>query len=437
MTIGAFLRRSIAVFAFAAQSSLGASSEPLPDRNLTLEDSVRLAVNNSQTLLASREDVNIAMQRVRESEALFFPKLDLNANVSKFRVESGRPLLLQPGLGPTLIDESPRENFYSARANIYQPVYEGGRLRNTWRQARVAYERARSISESLEVQVNAGAKQAFYDLLLAQDRKRQLEALVNRLQPLANEVGGSLTERLRLEEELGTIRSLAAEAFLNAEQKQLAFLRTLNLELNTQVLLKGALETKPVQLDLQKLLAWSTQYRSELRQTEYQQEMDALGISLSLAERTPTVGFGASYERTGHDIELETANWAGTLNVNLPISISDLFFGWAKVRERRAQYRQATLRHSETADQIQLQVRQAYSKYSFWQKELAAREATYRRIERMAKPALGESANVLQRTMGERLVVEARLRFEDAIHGHLSAIAELERAVGHSISGDM
>jgi len=89
------------------------------------------------------------------------------------------------------------------------------------------------------------------------------------------------------------------------------------------------------------LLAWSEQYRSELRQTEFQQETDSLGVALSLAERRPTVGFGATYERTGNDLDLPVANWAGTVNVNLPISVSDIVYGWAKVRERRALYRQA------------------------------------------------------------------------------------------------
>jgi outer membrane protein TolC len=196
--------------------------------------------------------------------------------------------------------------------------------------------------------------------------------------------------------------------------------------------------THPVELDLQKMLAWSSQYRSELRQTEYQQELDALGISLSLAERTPTVAFGASYERTGHDVDqLQTANWAGTLNVNLPVSISDMFYGWAKVRERRAQYRQATLKHAETEDQIQLQVREAYTKYRFWQDELPTREKDFRRLEKMVESLREGRKSTVERVMAERLLTESRLRYQEAIHGHLSALAAIEKAVGHPISGDL
>src|ERR1017187_743825 len=101
-------------------STLSIQAESLPDRVLTLDESVHLALNNSEALLSSREDVNIALQRVHEAESLFFPRLDLNANWSKFRVQDNTPLLLQPELGPTLIPNSPRQNFYEARANIYQ-----------------------------------------------------------------------------------------------------------------------------------------------------------------------------------------------------------------------------------------------------------------------------------------------------------------------------
>ena len=212
--------------------------------------------------------------------------------------------------------------------------------------------------------------------------------------------------------------------------------QALNLELNTLVSLKGDLTTQPAELDLQKMLAWASQYRAELRQTEYQEELDALGISLSLAERTPTIGFGASYERSGHDSNLGTEEWAGTLNFNVPLSFSNLFFGWAKVRERKAQYRQATLKRADTDDQIQLQVRQAFTRYRFWQSELTPRENEYRRAQKISEP-LRDKGATLDRLEGESFMLETRVRYLEAVHGHLDALVSLERAVGHSLTPEL
>jgi outer membrane protein TolC len=415
----------------------GVLSVEIPERVVTLEESLKLATNNSQALLTLREDENIALQRVREAESLFFPTMDVNANWSKFRVEGDRPLLLQPAFGSTLVTTSPRENFYTARANIYQKVYEGGRTRNTWRQARISYERARSANEAARAQVIGWAKQEFYDLLLVQEKRRIYQDALKRLNAASPRTPSPTLEGIRIERMLTELRQNAASAKLEEDEARLSYLHALNLELNTNVALKGELTTQAVELDLQKMLAWATQYRAELRQTEYQEELDALGVSLSLAERTPTIGFGASYERAGYDKALETANWAGTLNINVPLSISNLFYGWAKVRERKAQYRQATLKHVETSDQIQLQVRQSYTRYRFWQSELLPREAEFRRAKTLVESVRTRKSGGVDRLEAERLLLDAHMRYREAVHGHLVSLAALERAVGHSLESEL
>lgn len=413
-----------------------------PERTLSLEESVRLALSNSHQLLLTQEDVNVATQRVRQAQTLFFPKLDFNASVSKFRVEEAdRPLLLQPSLAPNLITASPRENFYTARADIIQTIYAGGRHRNTLRLAKVALERARSAHDALGAQVAVEAKEAFYHLLLAQEKGRLYAAALRQLQTLGEKgTGLSGASRLRWEGERLSLRAEAARCRNEEEQARLAFLNALNLELRTSVALQGELKTTPIELDLQKVLAWADQYRPELRQTEFQEEIDALGISLSLAERTPTVSLGATYERSDHDLAFRTANWAGTVNVNLPFSISDAFYGWARVRERRAQYRQASLRKTNQSDNVHYQVRQAYQEYRFWQEELGIRGDEQHRMDALAetlwirwKSRAVDTADLAQ---AERLRLEAHVRYREAVHGHLIALAMLERAVGRPLAGD-
>lgn len=406
------------------------------DRVLSLDDTVRLALNNSPALLSAREDVNIALQRVRQAQSLFFPRLDLNANWSKFRVEDNTPLMLQPQLGYSLIHTGPQENFYTARANIYQPVYEGGRSQTLWRQARVSYERAKSTNEALQTSVSAGAKLAFYDLLFAREKRRMLTELVNKSEAQRDRASSGPAEQIRIENELSVLRGTRVQAAREEQMAQRAYLQAMNLELNTSVTLQGRLESHPVQLDLPKLLAWSTQYRSELRQTEYQQELDALGVGLSLAERRPTIGLGASYERTGTEVDLPVANWAGTLNINLPVSISDIVYGWAKVRERRALYRQASLKHAEVSDEVQRQVRQAFDTAILWQGELSPRQESYSRMESYLRALSKQKGRASESLEAERMVLESKMRYLEAVHGHLSALASLERAVGKPL-GDV
>ena len=237
-----------------------------------------------------------------------------------------------------------------------------------------------------------------------------------------------------MESELADVRARASDSAQAEQDAQRTYLQVLNLELNTTIALKGALETHPVNLDLPKLLAWSAQFRSELRQTEFQQELDSLGVALSLAERRPTIGFGATYQRLGNDLDVPVANWAGTLNINLPVSVSDMVYGWAKVRERRALYRQATLKHAEVADQVQLQVRQAYDKCQFWQGELAPRQEALRRMQFLLAALERQKGRLVERLEAERIVMEAKVRYLEAVHGHLAALAAVEQAVGKPLN---
>ena len=216
-------------------------------------------------------------------------------------------------LGPTLITNDPHENFYTARANIYQTVYEGGRTRNVWRQAQISYERARSEREAVNVQVSGLAKEAYYDLLLAQEKRRAYEDLLKRMQSYTHRAPGATLEGIRMERELSSLaRNLRGDAGLEEDQARLAYLQALNLELNTQVSLKGELTTQPVELDLQKMLAWAAQYRAELRQTEFQEELDALGIE-PLAGRAHADGRVSARptNASGHDISLDNERRLG------------------------------------------------------------------------------------------------------------------------------
>src|SRR5262249_8228308 len=130
-------------------------------------------------------------------------------------------------------------------------------------------------------------------------------------------------------------------------------------------------------------------------------------------------------------------DWAGTLNINLPISISDMIFGWAKVREHRAQYRETTLKHAETEDQIEMQVREAFTKYRFWQGELAPRDQSLQRIQMLVESMRKRGTEGYERVVAERTLLETRIRYIEAVHGHLAALAELEQAVGHPLTSEL
>jgi hypothetical protein len=88
------------------------------------------------------------------------------------------------------------------------------------------------------------------------------------------------------------------------------------------------------------------------------------------------------------------------------------------------------LKHAEVEDQIQLQVRQAYDNCQFWQSELFPRQQSLLRLQDLLSAMQKQKTRPAERLEAERIVMEAKIRFLEAVHGHLAALASLERAVG-------
>ncbi|MBI3292544.1 MAG: TolC family protein [Elusimicrobia bacterium] len=424
-----------------------------PERVLTLEEAVTLAINNNQELLSAKEDANIAQQRVKEAQALFFPKLDLYAGYSRFNIRNLFPL--SPGLGPAILQPTfETENFYQARASLYQTLYSGGRSWNTYRLAKVAQEQANSQYEATKNAVSYRAKKAFFDVRLEQARSElYAHSLLaswdeKRIQLFGTSQGLTSLERLKEEEELELYRGDAAQAARELERSRLVFLRTLAIEQHTGVELRGEFFQELPSMDLQKCLAWAKQYRPELRQTQFQAQIDALGVSLSLAERFPTVAFGSSYEFSGQRYPLSSPNWAATVYINLPLSVSNIYFGWTRTRERRAQYRQTRVQRAALEDAIELEVRQAFADCQFWHQEKVRREEAVRRLSnwqeavtkkwpmKAGQPLRGSGVSAADVAQGERRLLEARLRALQALHGQTLAVVSLEHAMGRSFQGE-
>lgn len=410
-----------------------------PERVLTIEEAVTLGISNNQDLLSAKEDVNIAQQRIKETQALFFPKLDLYAGYSRFDIRNAFPL--SPGLGPAILQPtSETENFYQTRASVYQTLYNGGRSQNTYRLAKVFLEQADSQYEAKKNAVTYQTKKAFYDVLLERVRADQY---AHRWQAISRWVAAprakraTPVEQLRLEEELALFPSEVTQAASALQRSTLHFLHTLGIEQHTGVELRGDFWSDLPPLDLQKCLAWAKQYRPELRQTQFQAQIDALGVSLSFSERFPTVAFGSSYEFSGQRFPLISPNWAATVYINLPLSVSDLYFGWSRTRERRAHYRQTRIQRAALEDAIELEVRQAFADCQFWHQEVGPREGAVRRMESLQQLLRQRFEHgvvpVADVVRGERLLLEARLRVVQSRYEQTVAIITLERAMGRSL----
>ena len=331
------------------------------ERVLTLDDCTKLALNINQDILIAKEAVSYAEQRVNEAKSLYFPKLDLNFNVSRFSNDF-ETLINSHYLPATiLLPYGDMDYFYSTKLALWQPIYNGGKTVATNKLAKINYEKAKTNAEVKKNEVVAEVKSQFYKNIALKEKIQIYKDY------LSKKTNVNLQEQLEILEH-------------QYELETLELLSLIGLELDTVIDIEGTLETEKLDLDLQQCILWAYQFRPEIKTTQYQESMDNIGVNLITMEKLPTVMLGASYDWLGDDLEKWERDWYISLNINLPLFEGGAVF--SRLKQKKIQARQATIERAKIEDRIKLEVRKAFSEYNFWYKKLLkAEESKTKSIE--------------------------------------------------------
>ncbi|MBQ4179005.1 MAG: TolC family protein [Elusimicrobia bacterium] len=331
------------------------------ERVLTLDECTRLALNINQDILIANEAVAYAEQRVNEAKSLYFPKLDLNFNISRFSNDV-ETLINSHYLPATiLLPYGKRDYSYSTKLALWQPIYNGGKTVATNKLARINQEKAKTNAEIKKNEVIANVKAQFYKNIALKEKikiykdylsKKHDATLQNQLDILEHEYELETWELLSL----------------------------IGLELDTVIDIEGTIDVEKLDLNLQQCILWAYQFRPEIKTTQYQESMDNIGVNLITMEKLPTIMLGAAYDWLGDDQEKWEKDWYVTLNINLPLFEGGAIF--SRLKQKKIQARQASIERAKIEDKIKLEVRKAFSEYNFWYKKLLkAEESNVKSIE--------------------------------------------------------
>lgn len=415
--------RAAALALCLALAAPRAGAQP-PVETYSLEDSIRLALRNNAELQSSEQGITIARQQVREAALQFYPEVGLQALATRFN--SRYPFALRPDFRSLLLFPSNDPNLFSGQAYMTMSLYEGRRHINTLRLARTALKQAQSKYDAVKLDIVYSVQETFHNLLLAQESADGLRGLADAAERAPVGDGWDAVEAAALASEL---RAEQAAAEHRLSLARLEFLKRLNKELDSPIVVSGELETRPSDVDLKKALVWATELRPELQSQTYKSQMDAIAVNLSLSRRNPTVMLGLDYEVTGQRFPLRQNNWDATVGVRIPFA----FDYWTQHTQRVAEQRQGEIARAELRDRVHLEVRKAYDDLMHWQAEWPRREKEYERLKAMSDriaSRLGRGARSLSASTG---VFKARLRYRQAVLEHILARARLERAIGRTL----
>lgn len=412
----------------SAQSNYGVNFSSLLSEHLTLENAIRLGLENNSEFLTARQEITIAEQKVSEAKFRYLPQFALQGSASWYDADSAMVLpeiATNRFLPPSKTLDSNR--YYGVGVGATQYIYSGGRIQGALKAARANLKQAQSRYESVKNAVVLDIKKSFVRLLYAQ---QSADLTQNLWQKTARwNLSSDGWTRIREQALLAQLRARAQEAQYELKQARLAMLVSLNKETNSPLTISGSLEPVTVNGDLPHFQVWATEFRPELKAAIYALELNSIAIDLALSKRYPDILLNASYERVGAS-DLDDENKQISLAVRLPIPYT---FS-QQVNQKKAEQKKGTLHRAAIEDSIRVQVSSSFNKMAFWQQEVKNRKETYETL------GIGVSKQLRQAPHSGVTALEALRDYLQTAQNYLEALrenhtakAELEWAIGKDL----
>lgn len=415
-----------------AQKEYGLRFSSLINDELSLENAIRLGLENNSDFLLAQQEIIIAEQKVKQAKFLFLPQIALQGTATWYDLDY--PMVLPESVANRYIPSNDsqtaadKHQFFGVGVSATQYLYSGGRFRGALKAAQANLKQAQSKYEAVKNAVVLDIKKSFFSLQYAQYNLTLAQAVQQKADRYFKGLKLSSWDKIKAQYLLSLLYSEKNTAQKDLQKAQLAMLVSLNKELNAPIKVKGEFKPATLNLDLAYLNLWSLEFRPELKSAIYALELDSLAIDLALSRRYPDIILTGSYEQLGVE-NLNDVNKQISLAVRLPIPYNVA----TQTAQRKAEQKQSSLRRAAIEDKIRVQVAESYANMVFWQNEAAARQATWQEVQKLLSQAEDSSRADLSALEALHAYYQTGRDYYDGIRQNLSSKASLEWAIGRDL----
>jgi outer membrane protein len=417
---------------------------------ISLEESVRIALEHNKNLVVAREKTNEARARMDETETAFFPQITGSAGYTRLDIAPYIPTsrfgaLGAAGMLPTEITIGLRDN-YAAMLRLQQPLFTGGRITKT-------HDIARLEGNATESDLNGAANELVYEVKraylscvkaanaasIAAESVNRFEAHLADIRALRDAGLAADNDVLKTKVYLSESRLALMKARHAVRLARTYFCNVVDLPLDREILFTSGVEAEaPAGIDLETAVSTGLRKREELRSMEYRNRMARRELEMTRGGYLPDISFFANLNYLYPNREYERdfySSWSMGVLAQMNV------FDWGRTVYRTRQSK-SRLRQIETADRslrdaIMLDVTEAYfSLVEAWNEIEAAREnvaqaeENHRVTAGRFKEGLATNTEMLD---AQILLTSARTIRESATVDYLIARAGLARAEGAEI----
>lgn len=428
----------------------------------TVEDFIELAIQNNQPTAIARQEIELAKFKVREAERNLYPAIKLTGYDTQGEVFK--------------VDYEERE----VKAQLDHPIFYGGRLINSLRQARVNLEITQRNYDRQKIDVAHKADVAYYNLMGSLMNIKRQEEIRDEAKKYLDIVEKQFEGELIIPLDYLSAQSWYEQVNFQIDSTQhdlalakLAFIQVLNIP-EVPAVKQEELEIKKLDLDLNQALEIGGRSRPERHLSQLLVQFNQYAKKIEDSKNSLAVQLTSSYGSYEGAYKTESMqrsdNWYVGFKATKPLGASsanasfssestqprfgqtsptksstlsgelNLLDSLALISENKKaaiELKRAESDLNETTKTINYEIKDAYlnSQKSLLQATTARREAEFRRkeVENLkVRAQVGESSfsSVIEALVG---LSRAQTNYAQAMANYYIALANLKKATGYGI----
>lgn len=403
---------------------------------LTLEESIKIALDRNLRLHSSLEGVLGSQFRQKQAMTQFLPHW--LGQYSYTRYDSGQTIgFFGTGTAGTSRD------IYNVNTTVQQPLFAGGSILSNYRLEKFGVDISKTNVDVARLDVVLQVRAGYFNILkalklqeVAEQTVKQFEAQLETAKAFF-EVGiVAKNDVLQAEVRLAQARQDLVKAENAVALANSSFNILLRREINDPVNVVDILEYKPSSLRFEDSLVEALRGRPEIKAAKLSVSQAQEAVRIARSGFFPTINLSGNYVRlgdtpsTGGDVH--TTRW--TIQTLATITLFDWGNTLYKVGESKVKVSQAEDSKNELIDSIILEVKQDYlnmvqseKNIGVAQKAIEQAEENLRMNEERYKYQVATATDVLDAVT---LLTQARTNYYNALSDYNITRASLDRSMG-------
>lgn len=436
-----YMRKLTALVLGGLMTTTMASAAMAESVDMTLEESVRTALDNNYNIKQQEAEYDSAVWARHQARRSFGPTVNWQSTATK--------------MGGKYYDSANLSRSFGNGLTLIMPIYTGGQLEGAIKAADLAMNANELGLELCKQQVKAATMSAYYQALQAKNQIKVAQDSVNTLTEHLKNVNAQYTVgTVAKSDVLGTQVQMAnaEQNLINANNSYDVAIASLNnvmgLPTDTELNLTDSLDYNVYEIPLEECTAYARSNRPDVLMADYQVAIAEAGVQQAKAGYMPKVSAQASKSWAGDspfgsdetDKRYgQNNNW--TAGVVLSWDIWDNNVTQSKVNQSKAAVAKAEAAAENTRQSGDLEVRTAYLNLKAAEKSINTTQVAVDKAQEDYKIAqvryaagVGTNLDVMD---AEEKLAQAQTNYYTALYNYNSSKAALDKAMGIMVDLDV